>query len=389
MSHSSEPVMAEPAESVPPAGAAQPGRGWFGAVLATIQWLFGLLSMIVLLAVAATIPLVQLLSLGYLLEVSGRVARTGRLRDGFIGIHNAARVGTLLLGTGLFLLPIFFVREMWLTARLIDPASEVTRGWRIGLLVVSVLLLTHILWAWLRGGRFRDFAWPAPLKFWRQLRSGGLFTDARDATWNFVSSLRLPHYLWLGLRGFVGALLWLVLPVTLLAVATRLPEPAAVLIGLCGGLLLATVLLYLPLLQAHFAAENRFGAMFELGTIRQLYRRAPLACWFALLITLAFALPLYLLKIELLPREAAWLPSLVFVVFIFPARLLTGWALGRARHHLQPRHFIFRWSARLAALPVVAVYTLIVFLTQYLSWYGAYSLYEQHAFLVPVPFLGL
>ncbi|HUS40957.1 MAG TPA: DUF4013 domain-containing protein [Pirellulales bacterium] len=389
MTASSGPLIAEIVAADLLQDASRPRRGWFGAILATIQWLFGLVSMIVLLAVAATIPVLQLLSLGYLLEVSGRVARTGRLRDGFIGIRNAARVGSLLLGTGLFLLPILFVREMWLTAQLIDPSSDVTRGWRIGLVVVSVLLLSHILWAWLRGGRFRHFAWPAPLKCWRQIRDGGLFTDARDATLHFVSGLRLPHYFWLGLRGFVAALVWLVIPVTLLAVATRLPEPAAVLVGLLGGLLLATVLLYLPLLQAHFAAEDRFGAMFEVRAVRRLYRRAPIACWFALLITLSFALPLYLLKIELLPREAAWLPSLVFVVFIFPARLLTGWAMGRARHHPDPRNIIFRWLARLAAIPVVIIYSLIVYLTQYLSWYGAYSLYEQHAFLVPVPFLGL
>ena len=85
----------------------------------------------------------------------------------------------------------------------------------------------------------------------------------------------------------------------------------------------------------------------------------------------------------------AWLPSLVFVVFIFPARLLTGWAMGRARRREQPRFILSRLFAFMAALPVVGFYTLIVYFTQYLSWYGAYSLYEQHAFLVPVPFLGM
>ena len=39
-------------------------------------------------------------------------------------------------------------------------------------------------------------------------------------------------------------------------------------------------------------------------------------------------------------------------------------------------------------LPVVAAYVLIVFLAQYTSWGGLWSLYEQHAFLLPVPFLG-
>ena len=40
--------------------------------------------------------------------------------------------------------------------------------------------------------------------------------------------------------------------------------------------------------------------------------------------TLTLAIPLYLLKAELIPREVAWLPSLVFVTFMFPARLAVG-----------------------------------------------------------------
>jgi len=120
-----------------------------------------------------------------------------------------------------------------------------------------------------------------------------------------------------------------------------------------------------------------------------MFRRAPIAFWFALLITLLSALPLYLLKIELTPPEVTWLPSLVFVMFIIPARFLTGWAVGRARRHERPRFFLFRWMSRLAALPVLATYVFIVYFTQYVSWYGVWSLYEQHAFLVPVPFLAM
>jgi hypothetical protein len=39
-------------------------------------------------------------------------------------------------------------------------------------------------------------------------------------------------------------------------------------------------------------------------------------------------------------------------------------------------------------LPIASIYVLIVFLAQYVSWGGFWSLYEQHAFLLPVPFLG-
>jgi hypothetical protein len=74
---------------------------------------------------------------------------------------------------------------------------------------------------------------------------------------------------------------------------------------------------------------------------------------------------------------------------MYPARLAAGWAVARSQRIDQPRHFIFRWSSRLSMIPVVAFYVLIVYFTQYVSWYGGLSLYEQHAFLVPVPFLGL
>ena len=56
---------------------------WYGLCWG-LEWLFGLGSVIGWLAVLAAIPLVNFISLGYLLEASGRVARSGRLRDGFI-----------------------------------------------------------------------------------------------------------------------------------------------------------------------------------------------------------------------------------------------------------------------------------------------------------------
>jgi hypothetical protein len=44
---------------------------------------------------------------------------------------------------------------------------------------------------------------------------------------------------------------------------------------------------------------------------------------------------------------------------------------------------------RLAIIPAALLYVLIVFLSQYTSWGGVSSLYEQHAFLLPVPFLNM
>jgi hypothetical protein len=245
-------------------------------------------------------------------------------------------------------------------------------------------------WACFRGGKLRHFFWPAPLQFWRRWKKGGIYEEAREKVWQALTRWRLPYYFWLGLRGFTGALLWLFLPTTLLIAASRVDDHGlGVLIGLVGAASLALVLLYLPFLQANFAADGQWRSMFQIGRVRAGFRKAPIAHWIALLFTLVLAIPLYLLKAELIPREAAWLPSLFFIAFILPARWCVGWALARTRRRETPRHFVFRSLARCAAVPVVLIYVIIVYFTQYISWYGGLSLYEQHAFLLPVPFLGM
>ena len=83
---------------------------WFAGI---IHWLFGVASVIMGLALLATIPLVQLLTLGYFLEVSRRVATSGRWRDGCVGIDKAARVGSIVLGTWLLLWPARILSGNW------------------------------------------------------------------------------------------------------------------------------------------------------------------------------------------------------------------------------------------------------------------------------------
>jgi hypothetical protein len=364
------------------------GRGLRG-LLSVPEWLFGVAALFMGLAVLAALPVLQFLSLGYLLEAGGRVARTGKLRSGFIGVRLAARLGGMVLGSWLLLLPVRFVADLARSAAIIDPDGPVAANWRRGLLILIGLTFVHIAAACARGGKLRYFVWPFNV-LWllRRLFRGGYYVEARDAVWDTFLALRLPYYFWLGVRGFVGAFAWLVLPISLLALS-RGPFGGATLAGFLGALLLAVVLLYLPFLQMRLAATNRLRAVFAWGAVRADFRRAPWAFTLAFVVTLLFAVPLYLLKIEIVPREAAWLPSLVFIVFMFPARLLTGWALARAARRPAPRHWFFRWTGRLPLLPAAAFYVLIVFFTQYTSWNGIWSLYEQHAFLVPVPFFGL
>jgi hypothetical protein len=354
-------------------------------IASAAEWVFGATTLMAGLAVLAAIPVLQFLTLGYLLEAAGRVARTGRLREGFIGVRLAARAGSIVLGTWLMLLPLRLVSGFWVSAQLIDPDGRMARGWRTFLTGLTVVTVIHIVAACMRGGKLRYFLWPFNMVWLvRRMWRGGYYAESRDAVWDFVMALRLPHYFWLGLRGFLGGFAWLALPITLLVLG-RTSAP----LGFLGGLALAIVLLYLPFLQVRFAAANRFRALFELRAVRQHFRRAPWAFAMSLFITLLFALPLYLLKIEIVPREAAWLPSLAFLVFMFPARLLTGWAYGLASRRPRARHWFFRWTGWLAMWPVTVVYVLIVFFTQYTTWGGIWSLYEQHAFLLPVPFVGM
>lgn len=370
-------------------GRSRVGRSlrWLGrAVASASDWLFGSVALTLGLSVLSALPLAQFLVFGYLLEAGGRVARSGRLRDGLVGVRKASRVGSMVVGVWLFLLPMELVSSLATSAQLVDPGGAAARLWKVGLVVLTVLVALHVMAACARGGRVRHFLLPFGNPLWiaRRLRRGGAYASARDAVWAFVAGLRLPYYFRLGLLGFVGTMAWLALPVSLLAAGRLAP-----ILALPGALLLGLVVLPLPFLQMRFAAEGRFGALFDLRGVRARFGRAPWAFAAALALTLTGAVPLYLLKIEMLPRETLWLPGLVFLGFIFPARLLTGWAYGRSSRREAPRHGFFRWTGRLAMLPVAAAYVLIVFLSQYTAWRGVWNLYEQHAFLLPVPFLGM
>jgi hypothetical protein len=381
------PVSGEPPES--PHARSRIGR-LRRALVRTVgsgtDWLFGLCSLIVGLSVLAALPVAQFLSLGYFLESSARVAQTGRLRDGLFGVRRAARTGGIIVGALISLLPLWLVGSYCSSAELIDPGGSVARSWRIILATVTALTFVQIATACARGGRLRHFLWPIGMPLWlvRKVRSGELYTGARDGFWEFVGSFRLPHYFRLGLVGFLGTMAWLFVPATLIAASGRFPP-----LGFLGAFVLAFVAPSLPFLQVRYAVEGRTSALFSLPPIRERFRRAPWAFAFALMVLILASVPLYLLKVEMIPREAVWLPSVVFVVFLAPAHLLVGWAYARSWRRYQPRHWTVRALGRLAIIPVALFYVLVVVLAQYTSWGGIGSLYEQHAFLLPVPFFNM
>ena len=367
------------------------------AVLAVsaAEWGFGVLSLFVGLAMLAAVPVVQFLSLGYLLEASGRIARSGRLRDGALGVRPAARVGGVALGWWLWFWPARFAVDYADSAALLDPADAglTATGWRVGTTLLALAVGLHLTLATLAGGQLWRFAWPFNVvTLALRIARGRFYATTRDAAYDFVVGLRLPYLGLLGLKGFAVGFAWLVVPATFLAVGMQ-PFQAAPLVALVGLAQLSMVVMYLPFLQARVGMTNRLRAGFELAGVRDDFGHAPWAFFAAFLATLAFALPLYLFKIEVVPREAAWLPGLVFVAFLAPARLLAGYALGRAKSRREsagrPRHGLFRWSARLLFPPVAGVYALWLLVTPFTSWNGVASFYEQHAFLLPVPLVGL
>jgi len=327
---------------------------------------------------------------------------------------------------------------------LIDPGSRADRLLHALVPVLAVAIGVHLCLALARGGSLGSFFRPIKNVRWllARWREGNYWSQAEATVREFIAGLRLRHHFSLGLRVYLGAMIWLFIP-TLLFAATTQTESGVILVTLAGAVLLMFVLSWVPFLQAHFAAENRLGAMFELGTVRELYRHAPFSWMITMLITLTLALPMYLFKIVLPPSDAMWLVTLVFIVSIYPVKIITGWAYHRAltrerRLSWMPEETLAAWRAahpapepvvegeqgpqsdrrrlaiardlrsfkrfvakksaggavavtirtisRLVLAPLLAFYVFLLFFTQLIGEQGKGVLFEHHAFLLPVPF---
>ena len=420
---------------------ASPRRSWvfggFDAVRKFFEHCIGATSIVFCVAIAANIPVIQFLSFGYLLEVSGRLARGGSVKDSMVGVGKASKIGGVLLGTWLLLIPIrFFSDAIWYEAYLIDPTSVQTQAMRIVQFLLIGLTLLQIAAAWICGGKFRYFFWQlvAPFSFgvwlfrrmlgsgltrpilnfffrwispnlvndlcnaqpptdwfvpailWKKLRSGSFYSGMRDGLWDFVFSLNLWHYWKLGFLGFLGSAIWLALPTALLVGATRLTGAAAVFCGVFGAMFAVPIFVTLMFQQTHFARDQKFSSFWQPMQVLAIFRRAPIAHVAALLSALVFALPLFILKIEQIPSELLWTLSIVFVLFSWPSRIAIGLAYRRGTKKTNRGYWWIRWPEMMLALPIAALFVLILSLTRYVSWHGAFSMIENHVFLLPAPF---
>lgn len=364
-------------------------RRWYAWPFWLLSRMWDLGSLAVLLAVVAAAPILQFASLGYILFAAGRLANGHAWRSAFPGLRAAGKIGTFAMLAALGWLPIYLLTDLAYSAQLLNPNSIDSRGWRVAAFFFAAVWVLHVGWAAMRGGRWWHFLWPAPVKFVCTIWRPSHWVRTSDQLYTFVSGLQFPTLWWLGARATFGALLWTCVPVSLMIIGLRAQNfQAAPLVGLIGALAMIIVMLYLPLLQVHMAAKNRFSEIFNVVAIRQSFMRAPWFCAFSLFVLCGLAIPLYLLRIEATPSQLVWLPSLVFVALMLPAKLLIGAALGYSSRREQYRHWLLRWPAWSLALASVMVYVGALYVAQLIAWQGAFVMYFQHALLVPAPLIS-
>jgi hypothetical protein len=361
-------------------------------------WLLGrgwdVISLAVLLAVVSAIPIVQLASLGYLLQAAANLAQRRPWSSSFPGLRLAGKLGTFALLATLCWLPVLFVTDLSYSAQLLRPGTGMAVAWRMAAFTITFAWVAHVTWAAMRGGRWWHFLWPAPRRWLQQIWRPSTWRKASDDLYSLVAGWHFPHLWWLGARAAVGVLLWTSVPVSLMIIGLRADDlqPAA-LVGLIGAAAMILIMLYLPFLQIQMAVENRFTAIFQVRAVRRRFLYAPIAHALSLLLLCLFCIPLYLLRIEATPAELLWAPSLVFVIFMLPAKLMLGAAMGYAEGRQQAshpaiRHWALRWPARLVALASVLIYVGALYVAQLVAGQGAFVMYFQHAFLFPAPLIS-
>lgn len=350
------------------------------------------ISLVVLLSIVATIPILQFASFGYMLESAARVSKGLPASRCFPGSQIAGRLFLALGCIFVSWLPVWYVADMAYSAEIIDGGSRSARVLRMVARAISAVWIFWALWAVFRGGKLRHFIWPAPILALKSLFRTAVWREAEDRLWSFAASLHLPQLLWLGLKGSMAALVWLVLPSSFIVIGLSGTGGGIGLVGLLGAIGMCWVLLHLPFLQIQLARESNFFAGFNLRSARRSFRLAPWSFCLATWATFLLAVPLYLLRIEPPPTQLWWILSLFFVMLMFPAKLCCGWAIRRslARKNDVSRSrdvfWLWRYCAWFPQIAVVLMYLGVLYLAKFALWEGAASIYLQHAFLPPVPF---
>ena len=360
-----------------------------------IARVYGWCTILLMLAILASIPILNIFVLGYFLEAQGRVARTGKLRYAFPLMDIGPRLTSIALGLTIWILPLWIFAQRSVDATIFDQGGPGSTRMKRLLIVVSLLVFVHLCFALARGGSFWTFFRPIKNIRWfrQQLRSpdhsiSGLdshtyWEHASQLVSEFIGRLRIKHLFLLGLKGAIGALLWIFLPTLLLATADR-PEDGKILVTLIGGLLLLPIISWLPYLQVRLGAENRWSVMREWRQVRHLFKRTPLTWMISTILFFALALPYYLLKARLVDPGAMWLWMIVYVTTAFLARMIIAWSYARAVRKQGKAWWGWIWLCRVTLIPGLMIFVVIVFLSQGVGMYGKALLFDHHAFLMPL-----
>jgi hypothetical protein len=348
-------------------------------------WSYGCL--VILVSTVAAIPLLQFAAFGYMLECSARMSRRLPWSQCLPGQQTARRIVIAAVCIGLSWLPVWYATDMTYSAELIEPEGNVASRLRILARVLSVVWLGWIGWALFRGGRFRDFLWPAPFRFLNRFWRPSTWRHAEDQLWEFVTSLKLPKLLWLGALASLGAILWLVIPASLIILSlSNRAEGVRAVSGLIGVPLMLWVLPRIPYLQVRFAREKRFRVFLENKAVVEGFRKTPWSMLWGIAVLFVFATPLYVLRIEPIPQELNWILTFFFVFFLFPAHLIVGWAWGRSEGQTERTHFGLRLIAWGIRVSLLLAYIGILYFAKFTSWEGGLVFLLQHTVLPPVPF---
>jgi hypothetical protein len=352
---------------------------------------FGTVCLILVLAILAAIPGLNILTLGYLIDPQRRVAESGRLRDGFPLMVLAPRLGIIVFFSILMLIPIRFqaVRVSDAAVILGTMHPRVIQMQTV-LQITQWIIAVHLMLAICRGGTFGCFLRPFKNIVWflQKILTRKGREEMSAGTQRVLQLVRPIQHFWIGLKAFVGAVLWLLIPTSLL-VAYSAPGRTAPIFGVLsflGGVLMIPVAAWLPQLQVHQAVTGRFGSIFSVRAARQVIRRTPVSWMLTTVLMYLMTLPLYLTKIKLLPADALLVLTPFFIILIYPARILVAWAYHRGMSRPQVAAWPYRWTTKFLILPLLAGYAGFLFLTPLISELGKSAPLENHAFLSPVPY---
>lgn len=381
------------------------------SIRAAVRLAWNTFSLVMVLSVAATIPVLQFASLGYMLECSARVASGAPIRQCFPGIALAGHIVRISLWVLVTWLPIWLLADLGYSSELIQPGSSTALRMRVAARVLAFLWVLWILSAIERGGRWKDFLWPKPIAFLKTITRRSFWGQIENRWWEFLTRLQLWRLIKLGFQASLGALIWLAVPGILILISLNAapqvqPQQRGglAILGFIGAVLMARALQYLPTLQTHMAVNAcglaptepstetipgrrvRLGGVLDRSAARGVFRLAPIRYAVANILFLALALPLYLLRIESIPQELWFLLSIFFVIWMFPAKLLIGWLIRRSALRTKTAFWPLRWVAWSLHLLAIGVYVGFLYLGKFALWEGGAILLLQHAFLPPSPF---